>query len=134
MFEHDKTPTTPVSAVETHNTAATPEDRPEILVPPEDAGSAGETPPTPDTESSPTGTAAAADDWHADAGRKGALRVQQLIELGKQYEQEHGLKRGRQRIRQLIELGKLYEKEHGLGRVGPASAATASGAASARSC
>src|SRR5262249_35147744 len=27
---------------------------------------------------------------------------------------EHGLKRGRQRIRQLIELGKLYEREHGL--------------------
>ena len=40
--------------------------------------------------------------------------VQQLIELGKQYEKEHGLKRGRQRIRQLIEEGKLYEQEHGL--------------------
>jgi hypothetical protein len=55
-----------------------------------------------------------ADDWHAEAGRKGAQRVQQLIEKGKLYEQEHGLKRGRQRLRQLIELGKLYESEHGL--------------------
>jgi hypothetical protein len=51
---------------------------------------------------------------HADAGRKGAHRVHQLIELGRRYEQEHGLKRGRQRLRQLIELGKLYEKEHGV--------------------
>ena len=114
MFDHDETPTTPLSGVETHDTSTNPEDRPEILVPPEDAGSTAETPATPDTESSPNGTAAAADDWHADAGRKGALRVQQLIELGKRYEQEHGLKRGRQRIRQLIELGKLYERDHGL--------------------
>ena len=52
--------------------------------------------------------------WHAEAGRKGAHRVHQLIEAGKLYEQEHGLKRGRQRIRQLIELGKRYEQEHGL--------------------
>ena len=52
--------------------------------------------------------------WHAEAGRKGARRVHQLIEEGKLYEQEHGLKRGRQRLRQLIELGKLYEQEHGL--------------------
>jgi hypothetical protein len=52
--------------------------------------------------------------WHAEAGRKGAQRVQQLIEEGKRYEQEHGLKRGRQRIRQLIELGKRYEQEHDL--------------------
>src|SRR5947209_6688165 len=52
--------------------------------------------------------------WHADAGRKGAQRVHQLIQEGKLYEQEHGLKSGRQRLRQLIELGKLYEKEHGL--------------------
>jgi hypothetical protein len=51
---------------------------------------------------------------HADAGRKGARRVHQLIELGKLYETEHGLKRGRQRLRQLIEQGKLYEKEHGV--------------------
>src|SRR5437660_699172 len=52
--------------------------------------------------------------WHAEAGRKGAHRVHQLIQEGKLYEQEHGLKSGRQRLRQLIELGKLYEQEHGL--------------------
>jgi hypothetical protein len=52
--------------------------------------------------------------WHVEAGRKGAHRVHQLIQLGKRYEQEHGLKRGRQRLRQLIELGRLYEQEHGL--------------------
>src|SRR4051794_33773132 len=46
--------------------------------------------------------------WHADAGRKGAQRIHQLIQQGRQYEQEHGLKRGRQRLRQLIEEGKLY--------------------------
>lgn len=55
---------------------------------------------------------------HAEAGRKGAQRVHQLIQQGRLYEQEHGLKRGRQRIRQLIEEGKLYEQEHGL-RSGP---------------
>jgi hypothetical protein len=52
--------------------------------------------------------------WHAEAGRKGARRVHQLIQEGKLYEQEHGLKSGRQRLRQLVELGKLYEQEHGL--------------------
>lgn len=52
--------------------------------------------------------------WQAEAGRKGARRVHQLIREGRLYEQEHGLKRGRQRLRQLIELGKLYEQEHGL--------------------
>jgi hypothetical protein len=51
---------------------------------------------------------------HAEAGRKGAHRVHELIREGRLYEQEHGLKRGRQRLRQLIELGKLYEQEHGL--------------------
>jgi hypothetical protein len=44
----------------------------------------------------------------------GARRIHQLIQEGKLYEQEHGLKRGRQRLRQLIELGKVYEQEHGL--------------------
>lgn len=53
-------------------------------------------------------------DWHAEAGRKGAQRIHQLIQEGRLYEQEHGLKRGRQRLRQLIELGKRYEQEHGL--------------------
>ncbi len=52
--------------------------------------------------------------WHAEAGRKGARRIHELIHEGMLYEKEHGLKRGRQRLRQLIELGKLYEKEHGL--------------------
>jgi hypothetical protein len=51
---------------------------------------------------------------HVEAGRKGARRIHQLIQEGKLYEQEHGLKRGRQRLRQLIEEGKLYEREHGL--------------------
>jgi hypothetical protein len=55
---------------------------------------------------------------YADAGRKGAKRIHQLIRQGRLYEQEHGLKRGRQRLRQLIEEGKLYEQEHGLA-VGP---------------
>jgi hypothetical protein len=53
-------------------------------------------------------------DWHAEAGRKGAHRIHQLIEAGRRYEAEHGLKSGRQRLRQLIELGKIYEQEHGL--------------------
>jgi hypothetical protein len=53
--------------------------------------------------------------WHAEAGRKGARRIHQLIQEGVLYEKEHGLKRGRQRLRQLIEQGKLYEREHGLG-------------------
>jgi hypothetical protein len=51
--------------------------------------------------------------WRTEAGRKGAKRVHQLIQAGKLYEQEHGLKSGRQRLRQLIELGKQYEAEHG---------------------
>jgi hypothetical protein len=51
---------------------------------------------------------------HAEAGRKGGHRVHQLIQEGRLYEKEHGLKSGRQRLRQLIELGKAYEQEHGL--------------------
>ncbi len=51
---------------------------------------------------------------HSEAGRKGARRIHQLIEQGKLYEREHGLKPGRQRLRQLIQEGKLYEQEHGL--------------------
>jgi hypothetical protein len=51
---------------------------------------------------------------HAEAGRKGARRIHELIEHGRQYEREHGMKPGRQRLRQLIEEGKLYEQEHGL--------------------
>src|SRR5919109_879948 len=60
------------------------------------------------------GTQAEAGGWRVEAGRKGAQRIHQLIEHGKLYEQEHGLKSGRQRLRQLIEEGKLYEQEHGL--------------------
>lgn len=57
----------------------------------------------------------------AVAGRKGARRIHELIQRGRLYEQEHGLKRGRQRLRQLIEEGKLYEREHSLDRgEGPA--------------
>ena len=52
--------------------------------------------------------------WHAEAGRKGAHRLHQLMQLGLLYEKEHGLKRGRQRIRQLVEEGRMYEQEHGL--------------------
>ncbi len=52
---------------------------------------------------------------HSEAGRKGAQRLHQLIEEGRLYEKEHGLKSGRQRLRQLLELGKRYEQEHGLG-------------------
>jgi hypothetical protein len=51
---------------------------------------------------------------HAEAGRKGARRVHELMQLGLLYEKEHGLKRGRQRLRQLIQEGRLYEQEHGL--------------------
>jgi hypothetical protein len=51
---------------------------------------------------------------YVEAGRKGARRVHQLIQEGRLYEQEHGLKRGRQRLRQLLQQGKLYEQEHGL--------------------
>jgi hypothetical protein len=70
--------------------------------------------PQPTQPAELNGTNAAEGDWHAEAGRKGAHRIKQLIEEGKMYEKEHGLKRGRQRIRQLIELGKRYEQEHNL--------------------
>lgn len=51
---------------------------------------------------------------HAEAGRKGAQRIHQLMQHGRLYEREHGLTPGRQRLRQLIQEGKLYEQEHGL--------------------
>jgi hypothetical protein len=51
---------------------------------------------------------------HAEAGRKGARRIHELIQQGRLYEHEHRLKPGRQRLRQLIEEGKLYEQERGL--------------------
>jgi hypothetical protein len=76
-------------------------------------------PPVPEAaplapQVAPESTTAEVSSRHAEAGRKGARRILELVEFGKLYEQEHGLKRGRQRRRQLIELGKLYEQEHGL--------------------
>lgn len=66
-------------------------------------------------ESRPEGGNGTPSQRHVEAGRKGAHRVHQLIEQGRLYEQEHGLKRGRQRLRQLLQEGKLYEQEHGVG-------------------
>jgi hypothetical protein len=81
---------------------------PEVAAPcPDDTGAAEERP----VAATPDGGARSR---LAEAGRKGARRIHQLIQEGKQYEKEHGLKRGRQRLRQLIELGKRYEEEHGL--------------------
>jgi hypothetical protein len=87
------------------------------------AGLDGQVPAALAEEASPTPAAevAVADgngvevkNRHAEAGRKGGHRVHQLIQEGRLYEKEHGLKSGRQRLRQLIELGKAYEQEHGL--------------------
>jgi len=64
------------------------------------------------------GTAHEPPSWRNEAGRKGARRIHQLIEAGKRYEEERGLKSGRQRLRQLIELGKLYEQEKGAAPAG----------------
>jgi hypothetical protein len=76
-----------------------------------------EQPVEPVAESAPAvetnGAAHEPPTWRNEAGRKGAKRIHQLIEAGKRYEQERGLKSGRQRLRQLIELGKLYEQEKG---------------------
>jgi hypothetical protein len=59
------------------------------------------------------------DPVRAAAGRLGAKRRNELVALGRKYEQEHALTPGRQRIRQLIQLGKRYEQEHGLRRAKP---------------
>lgn len=48
------------------------------------------------------------------AGRLGGKRVHQLADLGRVYEQEHGLKAGRQRLKQLVQLGRRYEVETGV--------------------
>src|SRR5438105_279356 len=101
MFDTIDPITAPADEVIREDTPAQPEGTPEPVAPP--APQAIESPEV-------NGTA----DWHAEAGRKGAHRIEQLIEEGKLYEKEHGLKRGRQRIRQLIELGKRYEQEHDL--------------------
>jgi hypothetical protein len=68
----------------------------------------------PIREAAPTGLAEQSVNQHAEAGRKGARRIHELIQQGRLYEREHGLKPGRQRLRQLIQEGKLYEQEHGL--------------------
>ncbi len=94
MFEHTDPTVLPVEKVQTSTDAVQPEEA--------------------------NGTTSAEEHrWHAEAGRKGAHRVHQLIEQGKLYEKEHGLKSGRQRLRQLLELGKLYEQEHGLAPAEP---------------
>lgn len=71
----------------------------------------------PLTESPPQ--TPAVDPVRSAAGRLGGRRVHQLAALGRQYEQEHGLKAGRQRIKQLVQLGRRYEIEHGLRTVKP---------------
>jgi len=96
-----------------------PETVAEPVAPPADTPAEQPTPGPEGTETVPAadmvnGAGAATSRWHAEAGRKGARRLQELIQEGKLYEQEHGLKRGRQRRRQLLEMGKLYEQEHGL--------------------
>jgi hypothetical protein len=48
------------------------------------------------------------------AGRRGGERFHQLVQLGREFEREHGLAPGRQRLKQLVQLGKRYEQEHGL--------------------
>src|SRR5438105_1857974 len=107
----------PTGGIESHEAAET---RP-AAAPPLEEVAAGEhgpsatetaTPAAPEAQTPEGGehpegvNGAAARRWHAEAGRKGAHRVHQLIQEGRLYEQEHGLKRGRQRLRQLIELGK----------------------------
>lgn len=83
---------------------------PQASVNGENAVPAKDGPPAPDASPVPEAPV----NPHAEAGRKGAQRIHELIQRGRLYEQEHGLKRGRQRLRQLIEEGKRYEEEHGL--------------------
>jgi hypothetical protein len=79
-----------------------------------DAEPAADAAAVPAEQNGGNGVAPEAVSWRTEAGRKGALRIHELIQHGKLYEQEHGLKSGRQRLRQLIEEGKRYEQEHGL--------------------
>jgi hypothetical protein len=128
MNDHQERTVTPADEVVLQDTKA---NHPEANLPTEETAHNGQTVPVASDESPSTAevdgasangvNAEAAQDtgggerrWHAEAGRKGARRVHQLLQEGKLYEQEHGLKSGRQRLRQLIELGKLYEQEHGL--------------------
>jgi len=116
MFEHQEHTSAPSEQVAvTATTEAAAELPATAAASPEGPGTTPSLPlPEPALDSIKADALAGGEDWHAEAGRKGAQRVQQLIEEGKLYEQEHGLKRGRQRLRQLIELGKRYEQEHDL--------------------
>jgi hypothetical protein len=121
MFEHeekqfaDVSPTQPEANVgQALEVAAEEEGRTDGQVAQEGAVTAAPEAAEAARASEVNGTHDEAGGWRAEAGRKGARRIHQLIEHGKLYEKEHGLKSGRQRLRQLIEEGKLYEKEHGL--------------------
>lgn len=85
-----------------------------IAVRPEETTPITAAPVPVEPEQTPIQNSIVEERWQARAGREGARRVHQLIQEGRLYEKEHGLKRGRQRLRQLIELGELYEQEHGL--------------------
>jgi hypothetical protein len=76
-------------------------------------------PPEPTVEGQPAAESPAVDPVRSAAGRLGARRVHDLMQLGREYEREHGLKPGRQRLRQLIQLGRRYEVEHGLAKPKP---------------
>jgi hypothetical protein len=89
----------PAPAVPVDNTPVSATD------PVADATPAADTTPVPQPAVDPVRSA---------AGRLGGRRVHQLADLGRLYEQEHGLTPGRQRLKQLIQLGKRYEQEHGL--------------------
>lgn len=119
MFEHDEKQFAELSQTQPEtNTEQTPAVEAAEEARPEDRAPQQEAPAEPAVEttlsSERNGSYEEVGTWRVEAGRKGAQRIHQLIEQGKLYEQEHGLKRGRQRLRQLIEEGKLYEKEHGL--------------------
>ncbi len=75
--------------------------------------------PEQPVESQPTSETPVVDPVRSAAGRLGARRVHELIQLGREYEREHGLTPGRQRLRQLIQLGRRYEVEHGLAKPKP---------------
>lgn len=112
MLDHEATPNV---AEEATTPEQTPDTGAEMSV--TEAGTLTETDALPSENSEPgiEGSSEARPSWHIEAGRKGGHRVHQLIQEGKLYEKEHGLKRGRQRLRQLIELGKRYEQDHELG-------------------
>jgi hypothetical protein len=87
---------------------------PEVHEPISGAASVDQVSNIPERSPAPNGDVAGHASRYAQAGRKGAERIHELIRQGRLYEQEHGLKAGRQRLRQLIQEGKLYEEEHRL--------------------